>query len=48
MMPIRPFGPVPYCSNPHGHFRHVIDAAGHAEAGAVMSLVERHAQRTGA
>lgn len=37
-MPVRPYGPVYYCGDPHGTFRHVIEAAGHARASAVVLL----------
>ena len=31
-------GPVLYCGDPHGRFRHIIDAAGHTKASAVVLL----------
>lgn len=37
-MPARRSGPVLYCGDPHGTFRHIIEAAGHARASAVVLL----------
>jgi predicted phosphodiesterase len=33
-----PPGPVLYCGDPHGEFRHIVEAAGHAKASAVILL----------
>lgn len=37
-MKTNPAGPVLYCGDPHGQFRHIIDAAGHTKASAVVLL----------
>lgn len=37
-MPARRPGPVLYCGDPHGSFRHIIEAAGHTRASAVVLL----------
>ena len=38
MKPSPSLGPVLYCGDPHGQFRHIIDAAGQAKASAVVLL----------
>lgn len=38
-------GPVLYCGDPHGQFRHIIEAAGHTKAGAVVLLGDMEPQR---
>ena len=37
-MATRLLGPVLYCGDPHGRFRHIIEAAGHTKASAVVLL----------
>ena len=37
-MPVRRPGPVLYCGDPHGSFRHINEAAGHTRASAVVLL----------
>ncbi len=38
-------GPVLYCGDPHGSFRHIIEAAGHAKASAVVLLGDMEPER---
>jgi predicted phosphodiesterase len=38
-------GPVLYCGDPHGSFRHIIEAAGHTKASAVVLLGDMEPQR---
>lgn len=38
-------GPILYCGDPHGKFRHIIDAAGHTKASAVVLLGDLQPQR---
>ena len=38
-------GPILYCGDPHGQFRHIIEAAGHTKASAVVMLGDMEPQR---
>jgi len=38
-------GPILYCGDPHGKFRHIIDAAGHTKSSAVVLLGDLQPQR---
>jgi predicted phosphodiesterase len=38
-------GPILYCGDPHGEFRHIIEAAGHTKASAVVLLGDLEPER---
>jgi predicted phosphodiesterase len=38
-------GPILYCGDPHGQFRHIIEAAGHTKASAVVVLGDMEPRR---
>jgi len=42
---MKSFGPVLYCGDPHGKFRHIIEAAGHTKASAVVLLGDMEPQQ---